>query len=221
MQALEGHLQTRGGSIILNTELQRVEKLPNGHFKLELATASGSTVLTVQNLFVAAGLGMADLRVVLPRAGSYQPPSIFFAKGHYFALQGPAPFQHLVYPVPVHGGLGIHLTLDLQGRARFGPDVHWVDKIDYGFNDPDRKLRDKFQDSIRRYWPGLPDGALDPGYTGIRPKVSGPGDAPLDFQIHGPKHHGIDRMVALYGVESPGLTASLAIAEYALALCDG
>ena len=138
-----------------------------------------------------------------------------YAKAHYFVLSGRSPFRHLVYPVPVPGGLGTHVTLDLAGRARFGPDVQWVDSVDYGF---DESREPSFRDSIRRYWPGLRDGALQPGYTGIRPKVTGPGDPAADFLVHGPSVHGVPGLVQLYAIESPGLTAALPLAEEVAAL---
>ncbi len=137
-------------------------------------------------------------------------PPITYAKGNYYVLQGRAPFRHLVYPIPEPGGLGVHLTLDLAGQARFGPDVEWVQKLDYTV-DPARGER--FYHAIRGYWPGLPDGALYPGYAGIRPKLSGPSAAAADFLIQGSEAHGVRGLTNLYGIESPGLTAALAIAE--------
>jgi L-2-hydroxyglutarate oxidase LhgO len=139
------------------------------------------------------------------------------AKGSYFSLTGaPPPFSRLVYPVPEPGGLGVHLTLDLGGQARFGPDVEWVDEPDCSV-DPARAAR--FYPAVRRYWPGLPDGALAPAYAGVRPKVAGPGEGPGDFVIQGAAGgHGVAGLVALYGMESPGLTASLAIGERVLRL---
>jgi L-2-hydroxyglutarate oxidase LhgO len=157
---------------------------------------------------------MSTLREHLPKRQGYDPPKLAFAKGHYFGLNRLAPFQRLIYPVPVAGGLGTHLTLDMQGRARFGPDVKWIDRVDYSFDDSDGQLRAKFERDIRRYWPALPAGALQPAYTGIRPKISREGQQ--DFEIHGPKQHGVQRMVALYGIESPGLTSCLAIADHCL-----
>jgi L-2-hydroxyglutarate oxidase LhgO len=138
-------------------------------------------------------------------------PTPTYAKGNYYVLQGRAPFQRLIYPVPQPGGLGIHLTLDLAGQARFGPDVEWVDKLDYAV-DPARAER--FYRAIRSYWPGLPEGALHPGYAGIRPKLSGPGAGAADFLIQGPETHNVPGLINLYGIESPGLTAALAIAEW-------
>ncbi len=138
------------------------------------------------------------------------------AKGHYFSLSGRAPFRHLIYPMPVDGGLGVHLTLDLGGQARFGPDVQWLPDgiadaaLDYAV-DPARQAA--FEAEIRRYWPGLPAGSLQPAYSGIRPKLSGPGEPAADFRIDGPAQHGTAGVVQLFGIESPGLTASLAIGE--------
>lgn len=138
-------------------------------------------------------------------------PETYFAKGNYFRLAGKSVFNHLVYPVPVPGGLGIHLTLDLEGQARFGPDVEWVKRIGYDVN-PKRAVA--FYAAIRRYWPSLPDNSLVPDYAGIRPKISPPGSKSADFMIQGPADHGIEGLVNLFGIESPGLTASLAIADY-------
>ena len=136
-------------------------------------------------------------------------PREFYAKGNYYSLTRKAPFSRLVYPVPEPGGLGVHVTLDLAGQARFGPDVEWVERIDYQV-DPRRSER--FYAAIRKYWPGLPDGALAPGYAGIRPKTAGPGEPAPDFAVQGPALHGIPGLVHLFGIESPGLTSSLALA---------
>jgi len=136
-------------------------------------------------------------------------PSAYFAKGHYYMLAGRSPFRHLVYPVPEPGGLGIHVTLDMAGATRFGPDVAWIDGVDYNF---DATSAHKFYPAIRSYFPALEAGALLEGYTGIRPKISGPGQAAADFVVQGPDVHGLP-LVNLYGIESPGLTASLALAD--------
>ena len=138
-----------------------------------------------------------------------------YAKGSYFALTGVSPFDCLVYPAPVDAWLGVHLTLDLGGQARFGPDLEWLDvdapeDIDYSV---DARRSAAFVDAIRRYWPGLPDGALQPAYSGVRPKIHGPGQTAPDFRIDGPAQHGVAGLVNLFGIESPGLTASMAIAE--------
>jgi L-2-hydroxyglutarate oxidase LhgO len=139
-------------------------------------------------------------------------PKAYLARGHYFSLPSRAPFQHLIYPVPEPGGLGIHLTLDLAGQARFGPDVEWVDEIDYSVS---ITRAEKFYGAIRHFWPQLQDGQLIPAYAGIRPKIVGPGEPAADFRIDGPAQHGVSGLVNLFGIESPGLTGSLAIADYA------
>jgi L-2-hydroxyglutarate oxidase LhgO len=136
-------------------------------------------------------------------------PGEFYAKGNYYSLTRKAPFSRLVYPVPEPGGLGVHVTLDLAGQARFGPDVEWVERIDYHV---DAKRSERFYAAIRKYWPGLPDGALAPGYAGIRPKTAGPGEPAPDFVVQGPAVHGVPGLVHLFGIESPGLTSSLALA---------
>ncbi|MBL8361038.1 MAG: NAD(P)/FAD-dependent oxidoreductase [Rubrivivax sp.] len=164
----------------------------------------------------AAGLGAQALARRMHGFPPSKVPRPVFAKGHYYALQGRAPFTRLVYPMPADGGLGVHLTLDLAGQARFGPDVQWLPAdadpaaLDYTV-DPARS--EAFYGEIRRYWPALPDGALVPAYTGIRPKLSGPGEPAADFRIDGPAEHGVPGVVQLFGIESPGLTASLAIGE--------
>jgi len=140
-------------------------------------------------------------------------PPEHYAKGNYYSLTRKSPFTRLVYPVPEPGGLGVHVTLDLAGQARFGPDVEWVDAIAYDV-DPGRAQR--FYAAIRRYWPALPDGALAPAYSGIRPKTAAPGAPASDFEVQGPRTHGVPGLVHLYGIESPGLTASLALAGMVL-----
>jgi L-2-hydroxyglutarate oxidase LhgO len=140
-------------------------------------------------------------------------PSAYYAKGNYFTLSGRSPFSRLIYPVPVPGGLGVHLTVDLGGQARFGPDVQWIDEIDYTV-DPSRA--DSFYAAVRTYWPALKDGALQPGYAGIRPKTVPKGSPAQDFVVQGPQSHGVAGLINLFGIESPGLTASLAIADHVL-----
>ncbi len=218
MCALENDLIECGGSVALETNVSKVSRGPNDLFEIEMTSGGETTKVTACNLYAAAGLGMADIGPLLPRVGPYVPPTLHFAKGHYFALRGTARFEHLVYPVPVEGGLGTHLTLDMQGGVRFGPDVQWVDRIDHAFDERTGLRLAEFERSIRRYWPGLPDNALTPGYVGIRPKISRQGEPAQDFAIHGPRTHGIPHLVALYGIESPGLTSSLAIARHCVAL---
>jgi L-2-hydroxyglutarate oxidase LhgO len=140
-------------------------------------------------------------------------PPAYFCRGVYFTLLGKTPFRRLIYPVPVPGGLGVHITLDLAGQARFGPDVEWIPDVDYAV---DPRRGEAFYAAVRRYWPRLRDGALQPGYAGIRPKISGPNEAAADFVVQGPETHGVLGLVNLYGIESPGLTASLPLADEVL-----
>jgi L-2-hydroxyglutarate oxidase LhgO len=161
----------------------------------------------------SAGLTAPDLARGLVGMPPERVPTAYYAKGNYFTLTGRSPFSRLIYPVPVPGGLGVHLTVDLGGQARFGPDVEWVDSLDYTV-DPARS--DSFYAAVRKYWPALKDGALQPGYAGIRPKIVPKGAAGQDFVVQGPQTHGVPGLVNLFGIESPGLTASLAIADHVL-----
>ena len=213
--ALEGHLSGGNGSVVLATEVIGAARTGRGMFRLEIRGGDGVSTITCRRLVIAAGHGAQALAASLFAGATYQPPPRYFAKGHYFALSGRSPFRHLVYPMPVAGGLGVHLTLDLAGRARFGPDVTWIATLDYRFDEAGGGRQRDFETSIRRYWPGLPDGALHPDFTGVRPKLSGPNEPAADFAIHGAATHGIPGLVALYGIESPGLTAALAIGAYA------
>jgi L-2-hydroxyglutarate oxidase LhgO len=169
--------------------------------------------LACRYFFNAAGLDAPDLACRIEGLAARHVPQVFFAKGTYFTLSGRAPFRRLIYPIPIPGGVGIHLTLDLGHQARFGPDVEWVETIDYGV-DPHKAAA--FYAAIRRYWPDLADGALQPGYAGIRPKIAGKNAPAQDFLVQGPQDHGLPGLVNLFGIESPGLTASLAIADHAL-----
>jgi L-2-hydroxyglutarate oxidase LhgO len=216
MLALEGHIQSAGGSIVLSTPVSEIHRTQSGDF--EIAIRDAEQPLTSRNLVLAAGLGGSVLGRSLGGLGDYQVPETFPAKGHYFMLAGKSPFRHLVYPVPQGAWLGIHLTLDVAGQARFGPDLEWKDEIDYAFEDRAGDRAATFEREVRRYWPGLPEGALQPGYTGIRPKIYRKGEPVPDFAIHGAAEHGIERLVALYGIESPGLTSSLAIGDHVAAL---
>jgi L-2-hydroxyglutarate oxidase LhgO len=181
-------------------------------FELQSGGAEPAT-LSCRSVVNAAGLSAQNVARAIQGVPSDGIPGQYFAKGHYFTLSGRSPFHHLVYPVPVPGGLGVHVTLDLAGQARFGPDVSWLDGIDYAF---DESRAAAFYVAIRRYFPELPDGALSPGYTGIRPKLSPAGSPADDFVIQGPALHGVPGLLNLYGIESPGLTASLALADLAL-----
>jgi len=179
----------------------------SGHESAELSSTSTWHTRTLIN---AAGLHAPDVAARIEGLDARHVPRAHYARGHYFTLSGRPRFQRLIYPVPQPGGLGVHLTLDLQGQARFGPDVQWVDGIDYTV---DPRRADAFYAEVRRYWPALPDGALQPGYAGIRPKLAGPEAPNLDFRIDGPAQHGVPGLVNLLGIESPGLTASLAIGD--------
>ena len=171
--------------------------------------------LETQYLVNAAGLYAWDVSNTLNGLDQATVPPRHLLKGNYFAMAGRSPFRHLIYPAPVPGGLGIHLTFDLGGQVRFGPDVERIDRVDYHV-DPGRG--DTFYEAIRRYWPALPDGVLTPDYAGIRPRTKGPGEGFCDFVIQGPKETGHQGYVALYGIESPGLTSSLAIGDHVAGL---
>ena len=171
--------------------------------------------LLAKEVVNAAGLGAPWLGKAVTGLDQDRVPEGFMAKGNYYTLGRPSPFSSLIYPVPMKAGLGVHVTLDLGGQCRFGPDVEWVDEVDYSV-DPARA--DVFYDAVRRYWPDLRDGDLQPGYSGIRPKLQRPGGAATDFMIEGPSDHGVPGMVNLFGIESPGLTSSLAIAGHVAGL---
>ena len=208
MLALQRDLEEAGGTVALRAPMIRGECHADG-IHLEVGS-DGPVELAARVVINSAGLGAQQVARSIEGVPPHTIPSLALAKGNYYVLRGSSPFGHLVYPVPEPGGLGVHLTLDLAGQAKFGPDVEWIEKLDYHV-DPARA--ESFYRVIRRYWPQLPDGALQPGYAGIRPKLSGPGAAAADFLIQGPEAHGLPGLVNLYGIESPGLTAALAIAE--------
>jgi len=166
--------------------------------------------LVVDAVVNAAGHGAQKVAAATVDYPAARVPRLVLAKGNYFAFAGRPAFRRLIYPVPVPGGLGVHITVDMGGQARFGPDVEWIDGIDYSV-DPQRA--DKFYAAVRKYWPDLKDGAIQPGYAGIRPKIVPPGAPAQDFVIQGPAEHGVPGLIHLFGIESPGLTSSLALAE--------
>ena len=209
MLSLQGDAENAGAVFVFYAPVLSGRLLPEGGAELAIGGADPME-LRCDLLVNAAGLHAPALARKLDGMPAGKVPPAFFAKGNYFTLIGRSPFTHLIYPVPVPGGLGTHLTLDLGGQAKFGPDVEWIDSIDYEVN-PARG--ESFYAAIRRYWPGLPDGALQPGYSGIRPKIVGPGQPGQDFIIQGPAEHGQAGLVNLFGIESPGLTASLALGE--------
>jgi L-2-hydroxyglutarate oxidase LhgO len=208
MLALQGDLEDAGGVIAFDAPIQRLARSKAG-WEVGYGGADPGT-LTVDAVVNAAGLGAQALARMMEDYPAGRIPRLVYAKGNYFGCLGRPAFSRLIYPAPADGGLGTHLTLDLAGRMRFGPDVEWLETEDYEVA-PERAV--SFYASIRRYWPGLPDGALVPDYAGIRPKLTGPGEAAADFVIDGPAKHGLTGLVQLFGIESPGLTSSLSIAE--------
>lgn len=221
MLALQGDAEEHGAMIAFHSSLMECESVNNG-FELAIeyqdGSHSGETLkLRCDMLVNAAGLGAQDVASRIAGIASDNIPTLHLARGCYFTMAGRAPFQHLIYPMPDHASLGIHVTLDIGGNIRFGPDVEWVDEIKYDVN-PSRG--EAFYEAVRRYYPALRDGSLQPGYSGIRPKIQAPGEPPADFVIDGPSNHGIPGLVNLFGIESPGLTATLAIANYVTQLLD-
>lgn len=213
MLAYLGDAEARGAMIAFNSPVVGGRVLADG---IELETGGAESMrLRARTVVNAAGL---KAQAVARSLAGLQPttiPPTYFAKGNYFALAGKAPFSRLIYPVPEPGGLGVHITVDLAGQARFGPDVEWIEQIDYTV---DPRRADKFYAAVRRYWPDLPDHSLQPAYCGIRPKLGPPSAPAADFVVQGPTAHGVPGLVNLYGIESPGLTASPAIADHVVEL---
>jgi L-2-hydroxyglutarate oxidase LhgO len=205
MLAYLGDAEAAGAMLALKSGLRGIVLSPEG-FELQVEETRIKTKILVNS----AGLRAPSVARLMQGFPAERIPPEFYAKGNYYSLTGRPPFSRLVYPVPEPGGLGVHVTLDLAGQARFGPDVEWVDRLDY---EVDPRRAERFYAAIRRYWPGLRDGALAPGYAGIRPKISGPKEPAADFVIQGPAEHGVPGLVNLFGIESPGLTASLALAD--------
>ena len=211
MLALEGEIEDAGGAVVVSTPFEGAEPLPGGGFRVR-AGGAAATELTTRLLVLSAGLGVQDAAARVEGYPAERIPVRHLGKGVYFRLSGKAPFSHLIYPPPIPGALGTHYRRDLGGQAVFGPDLAFVETEDYGV-DPARAAG--FEAVIRRFWPGLPENALTPDYAGIRPKLHGPGEPQPDFQLHGAETHGIEGLMALFGIESPGLTSSLAIGEAA------
>ncbi len=211
MLALQGDLENAGGLVALNSGIKSaVARTDTERPTIELIANDG-TALSATTVVNAAGLQAPALAGRIQGLAARHVPPAYYAKGNYFTLAGRAPFSRLIYPVPEAAGLGVHLTLDLGGQAKFGPDVQWVDSPDDLVVDPRRG--DAFYAEVRRYWPALQDGVLLPGYAGMRPKISGPGEPAADFAIQGPQQHGVAGLVNLFGIESPGLTSCLAIGQ--------
>lgn len=209
MLALEGEIEAAGGSVVVSTPFERVEPLPGGGFTITAGGEGGAT-LTGRLLVTAAGLSAQDAAARIEGFPADRIPKGHYGKGVYFRLTGKAPFERLIYPPPIKGALGTHYRKDLGGQAVFGPDLEFVETEDYSV---DPAKAEAFARYIRGFWPGLPEGALTPDYAGIRPKLHGKGEPQPDFQLRGVEDHGLPGLMALFGIESPGLTSSLAIGE--------
>jgi L-2-hydroxyglutarate oxidase LhgO len=215
MLALQGDMENAGGLLALVSPVQHIGLQQGTVTHPICVTTQDGTALACKVLVNAAGLNAVAMARRMdgwdPRLLAQTLPQAYFAKGNYFTLAGKAPFSRLIYPVPEKAGLGVHLTLDLGGQAKFGPDVQWVD--DPADLQVDPRRGDSFYAEVRKYWPDLADGALQPGYAGMRPKINAPHEAAADFMVQGPAEHGVPGLVNLLGIESPGLTSSLAIAD--------
>ena len=212
VHALQGDAEARDAVIAVGTPFVGASVHGEG-FRVQAGGADPMT-LDCDTLVNCAGLGAQSVAEAIVGLAADTIPTLYPAKGNYFQLAGRSPFRRLIYPMPDAAWLGVHVGLDLAGRCKFGPDLHWVDELDY---DVDESQADAFYASIRRYWPDLPDGALQPDYTGIRPKLYAKGEAARDFYIQCDDEHGVPGLINLYGIESPGLTSSLAIGDYVAA----
>ncbi len=208
MIAFQGDLENAGGTVVFHSPIESGEAKDG-----VILNVGGKDPLTIHCKFVVncAGLYAQEVAKKILGIPAHTIPPIYYAIGHYFTVSGKPAFTRLIYPVAVAGSLGLHVALDLAGQVRFGPDIEYIDRIDYSFR---TSLSEKFYQSIRRYYPDLKDDSLQPGYTGIRPKLHGPGTPAADFVIQGKHDHGVAGLINLYGIESPGLTSSLAIADY-------
>ncbi|MBL0373557.1 NAD(P)/FAD-dependent oxidoreductase [Rhizobium sp. KVB221] len=215
MLSYQGDLENTGGMLILGATVVAGKVTDRGVSLL--IDQNGQSVLSCRTVVNCAGLSAQKVASSIEGYAAKAIPRQYLAKGNYFKLAPRPPFKHLVYPMPSNGGLGIHLTLDLAGRARFGPDVQWVEDIDYRVDETRLPL---FEDAIRTYWPGLPSNALAPDYSGVRPKLHGQGTPAADFMIQSGEEYGAPGLINLFGIESPGITASLAIANYACRLAN-
>ena len=213
MLALQGDAENAGAVSVFHSPVLG-GRIQDRHIEIDVGGADPMT-LRCRLLVNSAGLHAPDLANRLLGMPPDRVPTAYYAKGNYFTLTGRAPFTRLIYPVPVPGGLGVHLTIDMGGQAKFGPDVEWIDEIEYSV-DPRRS--ESFYAAVRKYWPALKDGALQPGYAGIRPKIVPKGALAQDFVVQGPQTHGVSGLINLFGIESPGLTAALAIADHAVEL---
>jgi len=209
MLAYLGDAEQHGASLALESPVVSGAVEDDG-IRLDVGGAEPMS-LKCRTVINSAGLNAQDVARSIAGLPSRTIPPTFYAIGHYYTLTGRAPFRRLIYPVARQDWLGVHVTIELGGKVKFGPDFSWIERVDYRFNESREAA---FYEAIRFYYPGLRDGALQPGYTGIRPRITGPGEPAQDFLIQGKEQHGIDGLVNLYGIESPGLTSSLAIAEH-------
>jgi L-2-hydroxyglutarate oxidase LhgO len=215
MLALQGDMERADACLALKSPVRAMSPCRGGGCVVQVDAADGPFEIQARRVVNAAGLHACAVAARIDGLGSQHVPVARFAKGSYFTLTGRAPFSHLIYPAPVDAWLGVHVTIDLGGQVKFGPDLEWLETgdpsgIDYAV---DVGRAAAFEEAIRRYWPALPDGALQAAYSGVRPKIHGPGQAAPDFCISGPAQHGLVGLVNLFGIESPGLTSSLAIGE--------
>lgn len=213
MLSYRGEIEDHGGVVAFNARVVGGKTMADG-IRLDVE-ADGPLSLLCRTVVNCAGLGAQAVAGCIEGMDATEIPALHLAKGNYFRLARKAPFRHLVYPLPAHGGAGVHVTLDLAGQARFGPDVEWVERIDYRV---DETRLASFEAAIREYWPGLPDGAIVPDYCGIRPKLHATGSTAADFVIQDAAPHGVPGLINLFGIESPGLTSSLAIADHVASL---
>jgi L-2-hydroxyglutarate oxidase LhgO len=214
MVALEGHIETAGGQVVLNSPVDRITPVADRLFRLDVGGASAMSI-TARNVVISGGLSATTLARTIRFASGYAPPETYYAKGQYYALDGRSPFQRHIYPMPQGAWLGLHVTVDLSGRCKFGPDIEWIPEVDYTF---DSSKLAKFLDFIRSYYPGLDETRIHPDYTGIRPKLYREGEPVPDFLVHGEREHAMPGLVMLFGIESPGLTAALALGDEVAAL---
>ncbi len=210
MLALQGHAEAHGAQVVLNSPIEAIAVRPDGSFALDVGGEAAATI-TCTRLVLAAGLQSSRLARMIDFAKGYVPPETHYAKGQYYALEGRSPFQRHIYPMPQGAWLGLHATVDLGGRCKFGPDIEWIATIDYSF---DASKLAKFIGFIKTYYPDLDPTSIHADYTGIRPKLYREGEAVPDFRVDGPQVHGHDGLVMLFGIESPGLTAAMAIGDH-------
>lgn len=211
MLALQGEAEAHGAQVVLRTPVRKVNREAGGLFRIEAGAEGAVETLSCRRLVMSAGLHATKLADTLGWPGNYRPPRTYYAVGQYYALSGRSPFSRHIYPMPQGAWLGLHATVDIGGRCKFGPDIEWIPEIDYSFK-PEKLAQ--FLDFIRSYYPGLDPSRLHPDYTGIRPKLYREGEPVPDFSFHGPAEHGVPGLVMLFGIESPGLTASLAIGAH-------